>query len=64
MHMRHRWAVDAGVGLLFVLAAAFLTHRLWPGPAGRVLALNPSDQALDEWFLAYATRAYRGDFSS
>ncbi|MFC5005952.1 hypothetical protein ACFPIJ_50030 [Dactylosporangium cerinum] len=63
MHMRHRWAVDAGVGLLFVLAAAFLTHRLWPGPAGRVLALNPSDQALDEWFLAYATRAYRGDFS-
>jgi hypothetical protein len=63
MHARRRWAVDAGVGLLFMLAAALLTHRLWPGPAGRALALNPTDQALDEWFLAYATRAYRGDFA-
>ncbi|MEU0554678.1 hypothetical protein [Dactylosporangium sp. NPDC006015] len=58
-----RWPVDVGAGLLFILAAALLTHRLWPGPAGRVLAHNPSDQALDEWFLAYATRAYRGDFT-
>ncbi len=63
MHTPRRWPVDTGIGLLFVLAAALLTHRLWPGPAGRALALNPSDQALDEWFLAYATRAYRGDFS-
>ncbi|MEV4509394.1 hypothetical protein AB0K00_10595 [Dactylosporangium sp. NPDC049525] len=63
MQAPRRWLVDTGVGLLFVLAAALLTHRLWPGPAGRALALNPSDQALDEWFLAYATRAYRGDFS-
>lgn len=63
MHAPRRWPVDAGVGLLFVVAAALLTHRLWPGPAGRVLAHNPSDQALDEWFLAYATRAYRGDFT-
>lgn len=63
MQAHRRWPVDAGIGLLFVLAAALLTHRLWPGPAGRALALNPSDQALDEWFLAYATRAYRGDFT-
>ncbi|UWP81914.1 hypothetical protein [Dactylosporangium fulvum] len=54
---------DAGVGLLFALAAALLTHGLWADPARRALALNPNDQALDEWFLAYATRAYRGDFS-
>ena len=63
MHVRRRWPIDAGAALFFVLAAMLLTHRLWPGPAGRALALNPSDQALDEWFLAYATRAYRGDFS-
>ncbi|WP_433210725.1 hypothetical protein ACQP00_48730 [Dactylosporangium sp. CS-047395] len=43
-----------------VLAAAFVTKGLL---AGRGLALNPDDQALDEWFLAYATRAYRGDLS-
>lgn len=63
IHAPRRWPVDTGIGLLFVLAAALLTHRLWPGPAGRALALNPNDQALDEWFLAHATRAYRGDFS-
>ncbi|WP_433610767.1 hypothetical protein ACQP2P_42225 [Dactylosporangium sp. CA-139114] len=44
-----------------VLAAALLTRGLWADPAGRGLALNANDQALDEWFLAYATRAYRGD---
>ncbi|WP_432831681.1 hypothetical protein [Dactylosporangium sp. CA-092794] len=40
-----------------------MTHGLWPDPAGRALELNSNDQALDEWFLAYATRAYRGDFT-
>ncbi|WP_433052129.1 hypothetical protein [Dactylosporangium sp. CS-033363] len=45
-----------------VLAAALVTKGFWAGPAGRALALNANDQALDEWFLAYATRAYRGDF--
>ena len=63
VQVRRRWPVDTAAGLLFTLAAALLTHRMWPGPAGRALALNPNDQALDEWFLAYATRAYRGDFS-
>ncbi|WP_238012661.1 hypothetical protein KZZ52_55670 [Dactylosporangium sp. AC04546] len=55
--------MDAGVALLFAAAAALLTSGLWADPARRALALNPNDQALDEWFLAYATRAYRGDFS-
>lgn len=63
MFFRRSWAKDAAAGALMALAAAFVTHGLWPGPAGRVLRLNPNDQALDEWFLAYATRAYRGDFS-
>lgn len=68
-----RWARDWGrhhpelrtdvlVGLLMVVTAGWLTHGLWPHPAVRALALNPTDQALDEWFLAYATRAYHGDF--
>ncbi|GGM16962.1 hypothetical protein ACFFX1_40875 [Dactylosporangium sucinum] len=55
--------MDAGAVLLYSVAAALLTSGLWPDPARRALALNPNDQALDEWFLAYATRAYRGDFS-
>lgn len=45
-----------------VLAAALVTKGFWADPAGRALGLNANDQALDEWFLAYATRAYRGDF--
>ncbi|MGI5245503.1 hypothetical protein [Dactylosporangium sp. CA-139066] len=48
--------------MLLVLAAALVTRGFWPDPATRALGLNQNDQALDEWFLAYATRAYRGDF--
>jgi hypothetical protein len=55
--------MDAAAGLLMALAGAVVTRGLWPDPAGRGLALNQNDQALDEWFLAYATRAYRGDFA-
>jgi hypothetical protein len=63
MRFGRSWLKDGGLALLFVVGAAWLTRGFWPDPAGRVLALNPNDQALDEWFLAYATRAYRGDFS-
>ncbi|MFV2101729.1 hypothetical protein [Micromonospora sp. LOL_024] len=56
---RHR--VDLLVGLLFVALAGWLTHGLWPDPAGRVLALNPEDQVLYEWFLAVDARAALGD---
>ncbi|MFG3703867.1 hypothetical protein ACGF7U_03895 [Micromonospora sp. NPDC047670] len=57
---RHR--ADVAVGLLFVALAGWLTHGLWPDPAARVLALNPEDQALYEWFLAVDARALLGDF--
>ncbi|MFF5175980.1 hypothetical protein ACFY3U_25600 [Micromonospora sp. NPDC000089] len=57
---RHR--VDLCVGLLVVLLAGWLTHGLWPDPTGRVLALNPEDQTLYEWFLAVDSRALLGDF--
>ncbi|MGC5018465.1 hypothetical protein [Micromonospora sp. DT47] len=57
---RHR--TDLAVGLLFVLLAGWLTHGLWPDPTGRVLALNPEDQTLYEWFLAVDSRALLGDF--
>lgn len=53
---------DLLVGLLFAALAVWLTHGLWPDPAGRVLALNPEDQALYEWFLAVDSRALLGDF--
>ncbi|MEH0843465.1 hypothetical protein V6U81_13865 [Micromonospora sp. CPCC 205711] len=58
--VRHR--TDLGICLLYVLLAGWLTHGLWPDPTGRVLALNPADQTLYEWFLAVDSRALLGDF--
>ncbi|MFI2665002.1 hypothetical protein [Micromonospora carbonacea] len=57
---RHR--ADLLVGLLFAALAGWVTHGLWPDPSGRVLALNPEDQTLYEWFLAVDSRALLGDF--
>jgi hypothetical protein len=53
---------DALFALALLAVAGWLTHGLWPHPSGRALLLNPTDQALDEWFLAHATRLYAGDF--
>lgn len=47
---------------VITLYAGWLTNGLWPDPARRVFALNPNDQALDEWSLALGTRLYSGDF--
>ncbi|WP_428961856.1 hypothetical protein [Micromonospora fluostatini] len=58
--VRHR--ADLLVALFFVLLAGWLTQGLWPDPGRRVLALNPADQALYEWFLAVDARALLGDF--
>ncbi|MBQ0902971.1 hypothetical protein [Micromonospora sp. U21] len=58
---RHR--ADLLVALICTVVAGWLTHGLWPDPAGRTLALNPEDQALYEWFLAVDARALLGDFS-
>ncbi|MEU4569309.1 hypothetical protein [Micromonospora sp. NPDC023956] len=59
----HRNRVDLLAGLGFLVLAGVLTHGLWPNPSGRVLALNPADQTLYEWFLAVDSRALLGDFS-
>ncbi|MFE0589636.1 hypothetical protein [Micromonospora echinospora] len=59
----HRNRVHLLVGLGFLVLAGALTHGLWPDPSGRVLALNPEDQTLYEWFLAVDSRALLGDFS-
>ncbi|WP_231931611.1 hypothetical protein [Micromonospora echinospora] len=59
----HRNRVDLLAGLGFLVLAGVLTHGLWPDPSGRVLALNPEDQTLYEWFLAVDSRALLGDFS-
>ena len=58
---RHR--ADLLAGLAFVALAGWLTHGLWPAPGTRVLALNPADQTLYEWFLALDARALRGELS-
>ncbi|MFY1654237.1 hypothetical protein ACN27J_25555 [Solwaraspora sp. WMMB762] len=54
--------VDAVVCLFFVLFAGVLTHRLWPAPGAHLLAFNPEDQTLYEWFLASDARLLFGDF--
>ncbi|SCL35683.1 hypothetical protein GA0074692_4156 [Micromonospora pallida] len=58
----HRYRADLLVSLGFLVFAGVLTHGLWPDPSGRVLALNPPDQTLYEWFLAVDSRALLGDF--
>jgi hypothetical protein len=60
--VRRPLAVDATVLALFLLFAAWLTAGLWPDPSTRVLALNPEDQTLYEWFLANDARILLGDF--
>jgi hypothetical protein len=56
------YRADLAVCLLFVALAGWLTHGLWPDPEHRVLALNPADQTLYEWFLANDSRVLLGDF--
>lgn len=57
------FAPDLAISLLFLVMAGWVTHGLWPDPATRVLALNPEDQTLYEWFLAADSRALFGDFA-
>lgn len=60
----HRpYAPDVAICLFFVVIGVYLSHGLWPNPTSRVLALNPEDQTLVEWFLAYDARLLLGDFS-
>jgi hypothetical protein len=59
--LRHRAAIDLLVALAFLTVACWLGHGLWPDPATRELALNPTDQILIEWFLAVDTQVLFGD---
>lgn len=52
---------DLAVCLELLAVAGWLTKGLWSDPAGRALAHNVNDQALDEWFLAHGTRFYSGE---
>ncbi|MEJ3741967.1 hypothetical protein WEI85_01520 [Actinomycetes bacterium KLBMP 9797] len=61
--LRGPYAWDVGVCLLFVALAWWVTHGLWPSPGSRVMALNPEDQVLYEWFLAADTKFAFGDLS-
>lgn len=59
--LRRPLVIDVGVVLLFLAAALWLVHGLWPDPATRAIALNPEDQILIEWFLADGTRVLMGE---
>ncbi|HET8658839.1 MAG TPA: hypothetical protein VFM55_07545 [Micromonosporaceae bacterium] len=54
---------DVAVCLGFVALAGWLAAGLLVDPTGRALALNPEDQILVEWFLAYDSRLLLGDFA-
>ena len=60
--LRRPVTLDAAICSAILVFAAWLTGGLWPDPARRALALNPGDQALNEWSFAHATRIYTGDF--
>ena len=60
---RSGWRADALVCLSYVLLGWWLTAGLWRNPDTRTLALNVADQTLVEWFLAYGSRVWLGDFS-
>ncbi|MFB6393924.1 hypothetical protein [Polymorphospora lycopeni] len=52
---------DLAICLVFLVVAGWVTHGMWPDPGNRVLALNPADQTLYEWFLANDARLLFGD---
>jgi hypothetical protein len=54
---------DLAVAMGFLCFAIWLTHGLLGDPHGRALGQNSTDQTLYEWFLAYDTRIWSGDFS-
>ncbi|SCE73966.1 hypothetical protein GA0070607_0990 [Micromonospora coriariae] len=47
---------DLAVGALFLLAALWVTSRLWLDPAGRVASLYTGDPAQVQFFLAHSVR--------
>lgn len=59
--LRRPYLIDAAMALGFLAVALWLAHGLWPDPTLRVLALNPEDQVLIEWFLAADTRLLLGE---
>ncbi|MEV0268589.1 hypothetical protein AB0H43_07415 [Hamadaea sp. NPDC050747] len=61
--VRRPWLRDVVIIAAFVGFAFWLVHDLLADPHGRALGQNPTDQALYEWFLAYDTHLWTGDFS-
>ncbi|MFY1636047.1 hypothetical protein ACN27F_22685 [Solwaraspora sp. WMMB335] len=57
------YRADLAICLVFIAFAGWLTHELWPVPGTRLLAFNPADQTLYEWFLASDARLLLGDFA-
>lgn len=63
---RWRWTprrLDLAVYAVFLLAALWVTSRIWADPAGRVAALYSSDPAQVQFFLAHSVRVVlHGEF--
>jgi hypothetical protein len=61
--LRRPAVFDAAICLVYGVFAGWLTAGLWPNPGVRAIAANPTDQALDEWFLSHGVQIWHGDFS-
>ncbi len=63
---RRRWTlrrIDLAVHAVFLLAALWVTSRIWADPAGRVAALYSGDPAQVQFFLAHSVRVVlHGEF--
>lgn len=63
---RWRWTprrLDLAVHGVFLLAAVWVTSRIWADPAGRVASLYSSDPAQVQFFLAHSVRVVlHGEF--
>ncbi|MFD2764734.1 hypothetical protein [Micromonospora eburnea] len=63
---RRRWTprrLDVAVSGVFLLAALWVTSRIWVDPAGRVAALYSGDPAVMQFFLAHSVRVVlHGEF--
>ncbi|HEY1175292.1 MAG TPA: hypothetical protein VGF17_03985, partial [Phytomonospora sp.] len=60
--LSHRITTDLTAAATYLALAVYIGHQLLAAPGSRLLARNWQDQVLIEWFLAYGSRVWLGDF--
>jgi len=60
--LSHRITTDLTAAATYLALAVYIGHQLLVSPNSRLLARNWQDQVLIEWFMAYGSRVWLGDF--